>query len=106
LRAYLPSTSSLVLYLYPIKQGLKLIHDLKKRIAPDVLYLYPIKQGLKHGNSIAPRNIADVLYLYPIKQGLKLAKTGAMRKDLQCSLSLSNKTRIETFYVSIFHFFV
>jgi len=36
-----------VLYLYPIKQGLKRIGERIAQAAFGVLYLYPIKQGLK-----------------------------------------------------------
>jgi len=37
-----------------------------------VLYLYPIKQGLKPFLIVTCTPQLTVLYLYPIKQGLKL----------------------------------
>jgi len=42
-----------------------------------------------------------VLYLYPIKQGLKRLLLIASRQILSGSLSLSNKTRIETKHKTI-----
>jgi len=38
-----------------------------------VLYLYPIKQGLKQSLTAPLPTNPGVLYLYPIKQGLKLS---------------------------------
>jgi len=60
-----------VLYLYPIKQGLKLKYNILERLSNLVLYLYPIKQGLKLIFPLFVLQLLSVLYLYPIKQGLK-----------------------------------
>jgi len=67
-----------------------------------VLYLYPIKQGLKLYINLGNENESIVLYLYPIKQGLKLVIASFNIGILSCSLSLSNKTRIETYQQVIF----
>ena len=37
----------------------------------DVLYVHPIKQGLKHAETRLSDTELDVLYVHPIKQGLK-----------------------------------
>jgi len=62
-----------VLYIHPIKQGLKLVFEFEKSTESTlVLYIHPIKQGLKH-------------IMLPI-----------LNPNKPSSLHTSNKTRIET----------
>jgi len=63
-----------------------------------VLYIHPIKQGLKHILRFPSwRLMCRVLYIHPIKQGLKLrSESQSIFSDVR-SLHTSNKTRIETY---------
>jgi len=62
-----------------------------------VLYIHPIKQGLKPSIFGHVReNLFFVLYIHPIKQGLKLRWIKLQISIVESSLHTSNKTRIET----------
>jgi len=62
-----------------------------------VLYIHPIKQGLKRFKDLKWNHyIFFVLYIHPIKQGLKLRVSIIWNEKKESSLHTSNKTRIET----------
>jgi len=62
-----------------------------------VLYIHPIKQGLKLAKLASLIGLREsVLYIHPIKQGLKLTREIFPKIFFCGSLHTSNKTRIET----------
>jgi len=86
-----------VLYIHPIKQGLKLYFN----FFFDIFYVCSLHTSnktrietlvLMHRNRIR----LHVLYIHPIKQGLKRNAPYFTSYYQVCSLHTSNKTRIET----------